>query len=101
MDTRSILGLPPVRTPLLVDLPAAESRKAETGWGACLVTANDTPLKVLMDAFGVMEDPNNDFDDEDESDEEDEEHDDDEDDDGEEDDEDTETWQVSFARRFP
>jgi hypothetical protein len=87
VDAGPVLGLQPVWTSLLDHLPTAESRQAEAGDGARVVTSADIyPLDYVLDD----DDPDDDEDDED-FDEDDEDSEDDED----EEDEDVETWQVA------
>jgi hypothetical protein len=77
-----------MRTPFLVDVPATESREAESGRRARLVTNTD---KFFASSFVLQDDPDDDYDEDDDVD-----NDDDEDDDeDEDDDDDVETWQVA------
>jgi hypothetical protein len=80
-----------MRTPLLVNVSAAEPREAEAGHGtARLVTPAMAP-RVLTDEFLLDDESDDEFDDD--LDEDDEDRDDDEDD--EDEDEEVETWQVA------
>jgi hypothetical protein len=93
VDPGSILGLQSLRPSLLDYLSATQSRQAEAGHGACVVTSDD----IWRVDYVLDDDDDEDFDD-DEDDDVDEDEDDDEED---EEDEDTETWQVSRSGRFP
>ena len=89
MDARSILGVPEVRPPLLVDVPPAEKRQTETcGRHAGLLIFMTRLLRYRLDDD---DDPDDDLEDEDEFDE-DEDADDEDDEEGDEDE--PETWQV-------
>jgi hypothetical protein len=77
-----------MRAPFLDDLPAAESRQAETCRRTCAVTLDY-----------VLDDLDDEIDEDEDDDEEEDDLDDDEDED--EDDEEVETWQVSGRRGSP
>jgi hypothetical protein len=96
VDTGSILGLSAVRPSLLVNVPAAESRKDQACLGAQLMTHSPFVVPILASLLRVDDDIDDDVDDDDEFGDDDEDPD-EEDEDG---DEETETWQVSSAIRF-
>ena len=112
MDARPVLGVPALRPPLLVDLPAAQSREGEAGPGTRVVTNIDSissrgprafssargPQVLFTISFELEDDLDDDLDEDDDFDGDEGEG----EEDSEEDDEDadTETWQVSSARRF-
>ena len=94
MDARSVLGLPPMRPALLVDVSSAQSRQAQARIGAGimisppnLVTSLTGSLRLDDDDLDDFDEDDDDFDDDDEGS--------DEDEDGE-DDEEEETWQVGL-----
>ena len=87
MDAGSVLGLQPLRTSFLDDVPAAKPRQAEAGDGAGVVTSVDIyRVNYVLDDDDPDEDEDEDDFDED---------DDDPEDDEDEEDEDIETWQVA------
>jgi hypothetical protein len=87
VDAGSVLGLQPLRSSFLDNVPAAESRQAEAGDGAGVVTSDDIcRVNYVLDD----DDPDDDEDDDDFD-----EDDDDPEDDEDEEDEEVETWQVS------
>ena len=103
MDTRSILGLPALRTPLLVHVSAAESRQTEACW-------RDADGMTHLQRAELVGEPDDDLDeDEDDDDDhpadsnlwddEDDEWDDEDDQDDEDDEE--ETWQVGPRAWYP
>jgi len=85
VDTRSILGVQPLRPTFLDDVPAAESRETQARHGDHLVTNLDSCCDYVLDDDDEIEDDEDEDDFEDEDDE----------DEDEEDDEEPETWQVS------
>ncbi|HEY3045642.1 MAG TPA: hypothetical protein VGJ39_16545 [Vicinamibacterales bacterium] len=91
MDTGSVLGLPQVRSPFLVDLLNPRRRQTEAGSRAARIT--DFPLSA-MPPFDLDDDVDDDEDDDFDEDEEDSDGDEDEEDSGDEGD-DVETWQVT------
>jgi hypothetical protein len=94
MDARSVLGLPAMRSPLLVDIPAAKPREGKAGGGAGFMTLQvDVFTKRLQFEDDIDED---DFDEDDDFEDQDDDQDDDEDDEDE-----PETWQVCPAYKFP
>ena len=107
MDARPVLGVPALRPPLLVDLPAAQSREGEAGHGTRVVTNSNKedllssrgPQALLTIRVELEDDLDDDLDEEDDDISDDDEAEDEEDQDDE--DADTETWQVSPARGFP
>jgi hypothetical protein len=94
VDAGSVLGLPALRTTLLVDVSPTKPREAEAGERACLMTTCERfPLPLLLDDDDLDDEDEEDFD---EDDEDDKEGDEDEED---SDDEEPETWQVHAVRR--
>lgn len=87
MDTGSVLGLQPLWTSLLDNVPTTEPRQAKAGDGARVVTSADI---CRVDYVLDDDDPDEDEDDDDFD-----EDDDDPEDDEDEEDEDVETWQVA------
>jgi hypothetical protein len=92
VDTGSILGLSAVWPSLLVNLPAAESRKNQAFLGAQLMTQSAFVVPLLTSLLRVDDDIDDDVDDDDDEFGDDDEDPDEEDEEG---DEETETWQVS------
>jgi hypothetical protein len=85
VDSGSILGVPPLRPALLVDISAAESREDQTCRADVM---NHLSLSPLMNPYLLddddPDDEDDDFDDDDEG-----------DDEEDEDEEEVETWQVA------
>lgn len=107
MDPRPVLGVSALRPPLLVNLPSARPREAETGHGTRVVTTQDNratlstargPEALFTIRVELEDDLDDDLDEDDDFD--DDEGEDEEDSEDDDEDEDTETWQVSAARRF-
>lgn len=104
MDARPVLGVSPLRPPLLVDLSTARSRKGETGRRTRVVRTIDSrssrgPRALFMICFELEDDLDDDLDEDDDFDDDDADGD-EEDSEDDEEDADTETWQVSSVRGF-
>lgn len=91
LDPRPVLGLPEVRTPLLVHISAPSQRDSEAGRHGA---GNIMSVRLTEDLWQAQDDEDDDIDDDEESDEDDE-----DDDDEDEEDEETETWQVAMLKR--
>ncbi len=88
VDSRSILGVQPLRPTLLDYLPAPQSREGKAGWRTRIVTMSALASRyALQDDEDLDQDEDDDFDDEE-----------DDPDDEDDEDDDVETWQVTCSR---